>query len=218
MITSMWSDEEDLSRWKRILRYSLIWMLFINMPWTIYNAIKWDRANVSWWVWWGSWWGDPSSLQNLFINTEFATTINNTVIKFLKIWLVWIAVIVIIWSWISIIISRWKEDKLSEAKNKILWSIIWLIFVWFIEIWQRFVYTWDIKDAWTDIFKTIANLALFLAAPTAIFFLCLAWYYYITAGWDQEKTKKWKSIIVNVVIATVILLVSYIFLIDLRDL
>lgn len=215
MITSMWNDEENLSKWKRILRYSVIWIFFINMPWTIYNAIKWDRTTVSWWIS-SSWWNNISSSdQSLFINTDvFVATINNTVIRFIKIGLVGLAVMVIILAWIKIMTSRWREDKVTEAKSKILWSIIWLIFVWFIDIWQRFVYKWEV-EVWTDIFKTIANLALFLAAPTAIFFLCLAWYYYITAAWDEEKTKKWKNIIINVVIAIVILLVSCIFLYDL---
>jgi hypothetical protein len=185
------------------------------MPWTIYNAIKWDRTTVSWWIS-SSWWNNISSSdQSLFINTDvFVATINNTVIRFIKIGLVGLAVMVIILAWIKIMTSRWREDKVTEAKSKILWSIIWLIFVWFIDIWQRFVYKWEV-EVWTDIFKTIANLALFLAAPTAIFFLCLAWYYYITAAWDEEKTKKWKNIIINVVIAIVILLVSCIFLYDL---
>jgi hypothetical protein len=121
---------------------------------------------------------------------------------------------VIILAWIRIMTSRWREDQISEAKNKILWSLIWLIFIWFIDAWQRFAYTWNIGD-WKDIFETVANLALFLAAPTVIFFLSLAWYYYITAAWDEEKTKKWKNIIINVVIATVILLISCVFLYDL---
>lgn len=218
MIMSMWSDEDKLSNAKRSIWYSAIGLFFINMPWTIYNAVKWDKTNINWWIWW-SWANDiSSSTTNLFINTDvFVATLNNTVIKFLEIILAAIAILVIVIAWLKIITSRWREEQITEAKNKIIWSIVWLIFIWFIEAWQKFAYKWDIPS-WKNIFETIANLALFLAWPIAIFFLTLAWYYYITSAWDEERAKKWKSIVVNTVLATAILLVSYVFLYDLMNL
>lgn len=217
MIMSMWTDDDSLSSAKKSLRYSAIGLFFINMPWTIYNAVKWDKTTVNWWIW-NSWSNEIwSSTTNLFINTDvFSITLNNTVIKFLEIILVWLSITIIIIAWLKIITSRWREEKITEAKNKIIWSIIWLIFIWFIEAWQKFAYAWKIAD-WTDIFKTLANLALFLAWPIAIFFLTLAWYYYITSAWDEERAKKWKSIVLNTVLATAILLVSYVFLYDLMN-
>lgn len=218
MVMSMWTDDEALSKSKRSLWYAWIWLFFINMPWTIYNAVKWDKTNISWWIW-SSWSNEiNSTTTNLFINTDiFSLTLNNTVIKFLEIIIVWIAIIIIIVSWLKMIMSRWREENVSEAKNKIIWAIIWLIFVGFIEAWQKFAYSWKIND-WKNIFETIANLALFLAWPIAIFFLTLAWYYYITSAWDEERAKKWKTIIINTVLATAILLVSYVFLYDLMSL
>ena len=217
MIMSMWTDDDKLSNAKRSIWYSAIGLFFINMPWTIYNAVKWDKTTVNGWIW-SSWTNEIwTSTTNLFINTDvFVITLNNTVIKFLEIILVWLAIMIIIIAWLKILTSRWREDQVTEAKNKIIWSIIWLIFVWFIEAWQKFAYKWEIS-AWKDIFETIANLALFLAWPIAIFFLTLAWYYYITSAWDEEKAKKWKSIVINTVLATAILLISYIFLYDLMN-
>lgn len=63
----------------------------------------------------------------------------------------------------------------------------------------------------------MANLALFFAGPTAIFFLTLGAWYYITSGGDEERAKKGKSIVINTFIAVIILLASYTFLIDLSD-
>jgi hypothetical protein len=219
MIISMWSSEESLSKWKRILWYSLIWLLFINMPWVIYEGVTWTRGSTAWWLanWWYTWFNSQPS-DSLFANISiFAWVVSYTVIKFLKILIVGVAIIVIMISWIKIMTSRWREDQVKEARNKILWSVIWLIFVWFIEAWQTFVYTWII-DSWTEIFTSIVNIALLLAIPVALFFLTLAWYYFIVAAWDQEKTKKGKSIVINVFLAIVILLISYIFLIDLMSL
>lgn len=215
MIISQWDDEQMLSKSKRMIWYSMIGIFFINMPWTIFEAIKWDRTSVSWWI--GTTWSNDIQnwVANLFINADvFSATINNTVVRFIKVVLVWLSVMIIILSWMKIIWSRWNQNALKEWKQKIAWALIALVFVWFIEAWQRFAYTWKISD-WVDIFKTIANLALFLAVPVAVFFLSLAWYYYIISAWDQEKVKKAKNIIVNTLIWTVILLVSLAFLYDL---
>jgi hypothetical protein len=113
--------------------------------------------------------------------------------------------------------SRGKDEDMTEAKNKIIWSLVWLVFVWFIESWQKLVFEWKIDD-WATIFNTIENLALFFAWPVAIFFLTLAWYYFITSNGDEEKVKKAKNIIINVVIASVILMASHLFLQDLSKL
>jgi hypothetical protein len=86
------------------------------------------------------------------------------------------------------------------------------------EVWRNFVFIWDFKWTWQDVFSKLANLALFFAGPIAIFFLSLAWYYYITSGWEEEKIKKAKSIIINTGLATLLLLWIYTFLLDLKTL
>ena len=214
MIMSMWSDEEKLSTAKRQLRYTIMWLVFINIPWTLYNSFVWNEASLNWSIWttWAS-----KEISNLFIDTNSFTIALWWIVTFLEAAIFTIAVLVIILSWIKIITSGWKEEQITEAKSKILWSIVWLIFIWFIEAWQNFVYSWNILVEWTSIFKTLIELMLFFAWPVAIFFLTLAWYYYITSNGDEERVKKAKNIIINTVVATIILLASYSFLIELKD-
>ncbi|MDD3145195.1 MAG: hypothetical protein PHV23_03720 [Candidatus Gracilibacteria bacterium] len=217
MIMSMGTDDDRLSSAKKSLRYAAIGLFFINMPGTIYNAVKGDKTTVNGGI--GNSWSNEigSSTTNLFINTDvFSITLNNTVIKFLEIILVGISIMIIIIAGLKIITSRGREEQITEAKNKIIWSVIGLIFIGFIEAWQKFAYAGKIADG-SDIFKTLANLALFLAGPIAIFFLTLAGYYYITSAGDEERAKKGKSIVLNTVLATAILLVSYVFLYDLMN-
>ena len=218
MILSMWNDEDKLSTSKRQLWYTLVWLVFINIPWTIYKSFvsdKWQLDGSIQWTW-SSQISDQN--QNIFINTElFNQTLNWWIITFIEAVIFSVAVFMIIMAGIKIMSSRWKEDEIAEAKKKIVWSIVWLVFVWFIESWQRFVYSGNVSD-WATIFQTAEKLALFFAWPIAIFFLTLAWYYYITSNGDEEKVKKAKNIIINTVIATVILLASYAFLKDLTSL
>jgi len=215
MIISMWNDEEKLSTSKRQLYYTVIWLVFINMPGTLYNIFvsnKWQIDGSINWTW-SSQLAQQST--NIFINTfEFDRSINWWIIMFIESVIFAIAIFMIIVSGIKIMTSRWREEQITESKNKILWSIVWLIFVWFIKTWQWFIYNGKIRD-WANLFQTMEELALFFAGPVAIFFLTLAWYYYITSNGDEEKVKKAKSIIINTIIATVILLASHAFLKDL---
>ena len=102
---------------------------------------------------------------------------------------------------------------MKEAKNKIVYTILALIFVGMIEAWKRVAFGGVISDG-VNLFESIINLAFFFAVPIAVFFLVLAAYYFITSNGDEERVKKAKSIIINTILATLILLAGYTFLLD----
>ncbi len=215
MIISQWSDEEQLSKSKRQIWYSVVALLFINIPGTLYDSFNtWEL------VWnssiWGSW-KDKGSSNIFFDFSTFENTLEGQVIWFMKVIIFGLAIFFIMLSWIKLLTSRWREDVVKESKIKIIYSLFALIFVWLIHAWQNFIFTWDLDD-WTSLFKDMANLALYLAVPIAVFFLTMAAYYYITSAWDEDKIKKAKNIVINIVIATIILLASYTFLLDLAKL
>lgn len=220
MIVSMWTNEDELSKSKRSIRYTLVWLVFINIPGTIYNAFKQDNYwTIDWWMGYNSWVTTPwDHSGNILINTfNFWNTLNWDIIWFIEVAIAAFAILMIVIAWTKMLISRWREEEVTKAKGKILWSLIWLVFVWFIEAWKELAFSWDIGD-WWNLFEAMSNLALFFAWPVAIAFLTLAAYYYITANGDEEKAKKAKSIVVNTLIATVLLLASYTFLLDLANL
>lgn len=215
MIMSMWNDEDRLSKSKRQLRYILVWLIFINIPWSLYKIFeKNSNSTIDWSINW-TWANQVGNNISIFINTTlYEKTINSWIILFIESALSVIAIFVILLAGINIMISRWREDEVTEAKNKITWSIIWLIFIWFIEGWKKIVYNGDVSD-WANLFHTMEELALFFAWPVAIFFLTLAWYYYITSNGEEDRVKKAKSIVINTFIATLILLASHAILKDL---
>lgn len=226
MIMSMWSDEEQLSSSKRQLRYVLIAFLFINIPWTIYHSFHKETANDTTVDQWQSWntftddWLNDSESQiqnNILVDDNILFLTNDAILGFINILISFIAVAVIMFSWLKILSARWREDQVKEAKSKIIYSVFWLIFVWIANIWKNIAFSWNIEDG-QNLFSQLSNLALYFAWPIWIFFLVLAWYHMVTANWDEEKIKKAKNIVINTLIATVILLASYSFLLDLWDL
>ena len=217
MVISMWTDEDKLSKWKNQLWYSLVAIMFINIPWTIYRVInsehKWsnisDLHN-----------NESTSWTNLFINNsswhDWLWTLLNNIVSFIEVIIFWIAIFTIVMHWIKIMSARWREEKITEAKSKILYSLYAWIFVWFIDAWRRLAMSGSMND-WWQIFWKFSKIALLFAWPVAIFFLTLAWYYYITANWDENKTKKAKSIIVNTLIWIILLWAMFTFLKDLAN-
>jgi hypothetical protein len=225
MIWSMWDDEDTLSKAKKQLRYSVVALLFVNIPWSIYSAFHktdhwriWNRMNNS------SFTNDKWDSINIYFDSNmffdvfnFRYTFWEQIVWFLEVMILVISVVMIIYEWLKLITSRWREEQVTEAKTKVTYSILALVFVWVIEVWKQFAFSFKVSQA-TSIFSNLADLALFFAAPVAFFFLTLAWYYYITSAWDEEKVKKAKSIVINTILATLILLAAYTFLLDLANL
>ena len=218
MIVSMWSDEEKLSSSKRQIWYVLIAIIFINVPGSLFDALRPASHNEI----------GLKPNQEIFVNkpvndgiffneTSFSSLFNDNILLFFKALLFIGAVVMIIIAGIKIMTARWREDHIKDAKTKIIYSILVLIFAWIMEAWKYIAFDWNIS-AWINLFGALANYALFFTWPIAIFFLTFAGYYYITANGDEEKLKKAKSIVINTVLATIILLASYTFLLDLATL
>jgi hypothetical protein len=222
MIMSMGSDEKELSSAKRQIRYALLGLLFINIPGTLYSAFRKDSAwevsiggdirNSSWTS--TDITSDGSIIADIF---SLGVTINDNIVAFLRVIIFGIAVFMFILAGIRILTSQWREERIKESKEKIFYWVLALIFIGFIEAWKRLAFGGVIADGFSLV-QTIANLALFFAGPVALFFLTLAGYYYITSAGDEERIKKAKRIIVYIFFATLILLASYTFLLDIANL
>jgi hypothetical protein len=154
---------------------------------------------------------------NLFINFDvWNTTIENGVLAFIRIGVIGLAVLLFTLAGFRLIVSGGNEDARKQAKNQFLYGFAALIFLGIIQAWISVAYSGNIPSG-QGIFASLANLALFFAGPTAISFLILGAWYYITSAGDEERAKKGKSIVLNTFIAVIILLASYTFLKDLAD-
>lgn len=219
MIMSMWSDEEQLSSAKRQIWYSIVALLFINIPESLYRVfVKDGGTTVGWEISTDTFGNESTNISwNLFVDwIQVWLTVNDSIVYFLEIMIFLWAIFMITLAGIQLMTWRGKEDKMKEAKNKIIYTILALIFVGIIEAWKRLAFGGEISDG-VNLFESLVNLALFFAVPVAIFFLVLAAFYLITSNGDEERVKKAKSIIINTLLATLILLASYTFLLDLAS-
>ena len=220
MILSFWSDEDKLTTSKNQLWYSGIGLLFINIPGSLFSAFYsrgWELNEVS--ISWEDFTAEGGRW-NLFIDTGvFENLFFNEIIRFLEITIFGVAVIMIILAGYKILLARGKDEDISAARSKILYSVIALFFVGFIEALKRVVFSGNLTEAgWgtsaSGLFSSIANLTLLFAVPIALFFLFLATFYFITANGDEEKVKKAKNIVFNTFLATILLVAIYTFVAD----
>lgn len=210
LILSLWTDEEKISAAKRQIWYALIWIIFVNFPWTIYDAFfktsQWNIRNTTNWT--GEWTG--IILWNWFYNFLWF------IVWWLEIIIFFSALIILIFTWLKFII-KWKDpNSLEDDKKRLFYWFIVLLFVWFIALWRRFAFTWDLK-IWYSILWTIINMMLYVAPVIAFFFILLAWYYMITSSWDKEKWTKAKNIILYVLLWTIIFLATFTILIEIDN-
>ncbi len=218
MIMAMWA--EDKLKWsKNQLYYTLLAFLFINIPGQLYDMFSGKNDGATRNVTESTTYKgvDLETSSNIIVNFwNWNLTMGDWVIPFVKALLAWVVIIMLIIAWINLIMSKWDEEKRKKAKWRFLYSGFWLVFLWVIEAWTRFAYTWEIKT-WQWIFAQLMNLAIFFAGPTVIVFLIYGWFLFITSSWDEAKSKKWIAILKNTFLAVIILLASYTFLKDLVD-
>lgn len=204
------SETEDrIKAQKNQIIYALVGFLFLNIPGAIYTAFKPGEINGSVW--------DPSNFSSINEGTIFWNTwgfddVLGDVIAFLRVFLFGIAVLTLTWGFFQMILSWWDEEKAKQAKTRLTYGSLWLLFLAFVEWWSRVLAYSEWSGTFANTAGKIFSLGLFFAAPIAVFFLLLWAYNYILSWWDEEKVKKWKTILTNTLIASIILIASLSFL------
>jgi len=116
-------DEAKTKEWKMSIIYAIIWYLVIKIAKIIVTWV-YGVANC-WSSWFISTWSTTCQLEKAKLD-DFGTimlNIINRVNSFL-----WIVIIImIIYVWWKILLSRWDEEALKSSKSIILYIVIWLL-------------------------------------------------------------------------------------------
>jgi hypothetical protein len=204
-------NEERVKTQRKQIVYALVAFLFLNIPGVVYEVIAPGSASgesASAWNWndsesvWFSAW-----LQNLLWD----------LIPFFRIFAYGVAVMMFTWGFFRLIVSSGDEERVKSAKSRVIYSSLALIFMLFLELWVQVISRGDFGNGVGSVAWQAFRLAFFFAGPIAVFFIIYGAYYYITSAWDEERIKKWKAILVNTFIASLILIAAFTFLRDLLN-
>lgn len=201
-------NEERIKTQRRQVVYVLMGFLFLNIPGALYSVVNpWDASGQTIDT---NWWSEPT----LFWYNAGLPGFIWWIIWFFRVFAYGSAILMLTWWFFRLILSSGEEEQVKAAKSRVIYSSLALMFLLFVDIWVR-TFSWGtLASSVPGIAGTLFKLALFFAAPVAIFFIIYGAYYYITSAWDEERIKKWKSILVNTLIASLILIASFSFLSD----
>lgn len=209
----VWSEsEEKIKTQRKQITYAMIGFIFLNIPgmvWDIFrpNESKWSLGTTTSW--------SDISGGSLFWSTYGFEWLIGNMIAFLRVFAYGVAIVTFTWWLFRLIMSGGDDEKQKNAKHRLTYGILGLIFLGFVEWWSRLVAYGDFTKAIPDVANKLFGIALFFAAPVAIFMMVWGAYYYITSGGSEERAKKGKQIVINTLIATIILLAAMSFLTDL---
>ncbi len=210
----VFSENEDrIKTQKKQILYALVGFLFLNIPGLMYQ-IFFSEAKDGKIIDPASPWSDNQSV-NVFWDSYGIEGIFWNIIAFFQVLIFGLAVLTFTWGLFALIVSGGDEEKQKNAKNRITYGVLWLIFLGFVKVWGLMVSSGNFSGPLQTVWNKLLGVALFFAGPVAIFFIIFGAYYYITSAGDEERTKKGKAILVNTFIATIILLAGYSFLTDL---
>lgn len=202
-------SEEKIKAQKKQIVYVLIGFLFLNIPWVLYSVI--DPSTASGTTIGSASWTDTS----LFWYTANLPGFVWTLVWFFRVFAYGVAILMLTWGFFRLILSSGDEEQVKSAKSRVIYSSLGLVFLLFVDVWVRMLTGGDLAEDIPGVAGTFFQLALFFAAPTAIFFIIYGAYYYITSAWDEERVKKGKNILINTFIASLILIAAFSFLSDL---
>jgi hypothetical protein len=205
-------NEEKIKNQRKQITYALIAFLFLNIPGMIYSIFLPSEKNGSVLTPSTGWSNTSSGL--VFWDTYGFDGIFGWIIAFFRVFIFGVAVLMFTWWLFRMIVSAGDDEAQKQWKNRLIYGTLGLIFLGFVEFWGALVAGGDFEDYIPYIGSKLFGIAIYFAAPIAIFFLMWWAYYYITSWGDEERIKKGKNILMNTFIASLILIASLSFLSD----
>ena len=207
----MSESEERIKTQRRQIVYVLVGFLFLNIPGVVYEVISPASASENT-IGVGSW----SSTGTLWY-TAWLQWLTWSLFGFFRVFAYGVAILMLSWGFFRLILSSGDEERVKAAKSRVINSVLALVFLLFAEAWIRAISGTSFVSSVSGIAGQAFRLAIFFAAPVAIFFIIYGAYYYITSAGDEDRIKKWKNILVNTFIASLILIAAFSFLSDLAS-
>ena len=100
---------------------------------------------------------------------------------------------------------------MKKLVEKLAYTWVWVSSLW-ISSAQAALSTWDVQSSlkWTEqgadqaVQSIVTNIISFLYLVAVLYGLW-GWFNILTAGWDEEKVKKWKNVLIQALIWLVVI-------------
>lgn len=205
------NTEEDFWKYKKWIIWITVWLIVMQIAFYFVVAIydKWAWATLA-----------DSLLSNVI------KPLINLISTLASIFFLWIA----IYTFIRLLSAWWNEEKIKNWKNSIIYALLWMLLVKFAStivetiywkyvcnispLWVQECWIEKVKDlTWfSKVFLDLVNWLNWFVAIVTVLMILYAWALILFSWGDDEKLKKWKSIIIYALIWIFILVISYLIL------
>jgi len=123
IVTGGWS-EEKYKKWVQWVQAAIIWFILIKISARLVNSIYWTVNCTNTWL------ATTCNWQALW-NPNLSDTVKiiRSIIQY-STGFIWIIVIVlIIYTWMTILTSGWSEEKMKKAKSNLTYIVIWILVI-----------------------------------------------------------------------------------------
>ncbi|EKD66695.1 MAG: hypothetical protein ACD_49C00021G0010 [uncultured bacterium (gcode 4)] len=123
IVTGGW-NEEKYKKWVQGVMAAIVWFILVKISTTLVNSIYWTVNCTNTWL------ATTCNWQALW-NPNLSDTVKiiRSVIQYTT-WFIWIIVIVlIIYTWMTILTSWWNEEKMKKAKSSLIYIVIWILII-----------------------------------------------------------------------------------------
>lgn len=197
------NSEEWFTKFKKWVLWITLWLVLMQVAYsfavTVFDKSTWSFIS--------------SIVQNIFI----------PIVNILSLCASIFFVIIAIYAFIRIVSSNWEKENVKKWINAIVYAIIWLLLVKFAtKIITLILGNYDVSSSWmvqfknawwlswlVEMFLNIINWVNSFVAIVTIIMIMYAWMLIILSDWDEEKLKKWRTIIIYAFIWIFILVASY---------
>jgi NADH:ubiquinone oxidoreductase subunit 6 (subunit J) len=124
-------NEETVKTQRKQIFYALIGFLFLNIPGFVYTIFAPSNVGSIGTV--DNWSSTTGS--SIFWNTAGFEGIFGNIIAFLRVFAFGVAVTMFTWGLFNLLVSGGDDEKRKQAKNRIIYGIIGLIFLGFVQLW-----------------------------------------------------------------------------------
>jgi hypothetical protein len=124
-------NEERVKTQRKQIIYVLIGFLFLNIPGFVYTIFAPSNSGSIGTI--DNWSGTNGG--SVFWNTAGFEGIIGNMIAFLRVFVFGVAVTMFTWGLFNLLISGGDDEKKKQAKNRIIYGIIGLIFLGFVQLW-----------------------------------------------------------------------------------
>jgi len=187
------------------LLYIMLWWVFIyaanRLFWTILNF----NVELTTWPQQGLWWFTESFIweQSVFF----------VILSAIKAFAFFLAIIMIVVTWFKVM-AAWEWEKWKKLVKWIINVVVALLII----KWVDFIYylaadsSTFVKNA-SDFIINVARVFGYIYGVIIVIMVIVAWYLFITDGWDGSKFKNASNVLVNILLSALVLfaflLISY---------